>query len=136
MESTSLTALADEQLTLARGAANGRSAHTVHGGHDRRLRQTLLALAAGQGLDEHESPGEATLQVLRGRVRVTAGDDAWEGTAGDHLVLPPTRHDLVAIEDAAVLPARSTHLQAAAAVCRGRAKRHACRRTRSRSGAH
>ena len=95
MESTSLTALADEQLTLARAAVNGRSAHTVHGGHDRQLRQTLLALAAGQGLDEHESPGEATLQVLVGRVRVATGDDVWEGAAGDHLALPPARHDLV-----------------------------------------
>jgi len=111
MESTSLTALTDEQLTLARGAANGRSAHTVYGGHDHRLRQTLLALAAGQGLDEHESPGEATLQVLRGWVRVTAGDDVWEGTAGDHLALPPTRHDLVAIEDAAVLLTVSVELR-------------------------
>lgn len=103
MKSTSLTGLADQQLTLARGNANGRSAHTVHGGHARRLRQTLLALVAGQGLDEHESPGEATLQILRGRVRVTAGDDVWEGAVGELLDLPPARHDLIAIEDAAVL---------------------------------
>lgn len=111
MDSTSLTALADEQLTIARGAANGRSAHTVYGGHDLRLRQTLLALTADQGLDEHESPGEATLQVLQGRVRVTTGGDVWEGTAGDHLVLPPTRHDLVAINDAAVLLTVSVELR-------------------------
>jgi quercetin dioxygenase-like cupin family protein len=51
------------------------------------------------------------LQVLRGRVRVTAGDDVWEGTAGDHLVLPPTQHDLVAIEDAAVLLTVSVELR-------------------------
>lgn len=111
MESTSLTALADEQLTLARDASNGRSAHTVHGGHDHRLRQTLLALAADQGLDEHESPGEATLQVLRGRVRVTAGEDVWEGAAGDLLALPPARHDLIAVEDAAVLLTVSVELR-------------------------
>lgn len=110
MESTSLTALADEQLTLARGATNGRSAHTLYGGHDRRLRQTLLALTSGQGLDEHESPGEATVQVLRGRVRVTAEGDVWEGAAGDHLALPPARHDLVALEDAAVLLTVSVEL--------------------------
>jgi quercetin dioxygenase-like cupin family protein len=103
MESISITALAQEQLTLARSATNGRSAHTVYGGPDHRLRQTLLALAAGQDLAEHDSPGEATLQVLQGRVRVTAGDDMWQGKAGDHPVLPPTRHDLAAIEDAAVL---------------------------------
>jgi quercetin dioxygenase-like cupin family protein len=83
----------------------------VHGGHDHRLRQTLLALAAGQGLAEHESPGEATLQVLQGRVRVTAGEDVWEGGTGDHLVLPPARHDLVAVEDAAVLLTVSVELR-------------------------
>ena len=110
METTSLTALAHAQLALARDATNGRSAHTVYGGHDRRLRQTMLALLAGQGLDEHESPGEATLQVLQGRVRVTAGDDTWEGSAGDHLVLPAARHDLAAIEDAAVLLTVSVEL--------------------------
>ena len=111
MESISLTTLANEQLTLARAAPNGRSAHTTHGGHDRRLRQTLLALAAGQGLDEHESPGEATLQVLEGRVRVTSGDEVWEGAAGDLLVLPLARHDLVAVEDAAVLLTVSVELR-------------------------
>ena len=103
MESISLSALADELLILARSAPNGRSARTIYGGHDRRLRQTLLTLTTGQGLDAHESPGEATLQVLRGRVRVTAGDETWEGAAGDHLVLPAARHDLAAVEDAAVL---------------------------------
>lgn len=112
METTSLTALADEQLALARDATNGRSAHTVYGGHQHRLRQTLLALTAGQSLDEHESPGEATLQVLRGRVRVRAGDDAWEGAAGDHVTLPRARHDLVAIDDAAVLLTVAVELHA------------------------
>ena len=37
---------------------------------------------------------EATLQVLSGTIRLTAGDDVWEGTSGDHLVIPPHRHDL------------------------------------------
>lgn len=103
MESTSLTTLVDQQLEQARSAPQGRSAHTVYGGKDRRLRQTLLALSAATRLDEHESPGEATLQVLRGRVSLTAGKDVWEGSVGDHLALPAGRHDLLALEDAAVL---------------------------------
>ena len=70
MESVSLNHLADEQLATARSATSGRSALTVHGGHDHMLRQTLIALAAGKELAEHNSPGQATLQVLRGRVRV------------------------------------------------------------------
>ena len=73
MENISLTALAREQLVLAQNAPSGRSAHTVYGGHEHTLRQTLIALAAGRKLDEHENPGEATVYVLQGRVRLSAG---------------------------------------------------------------
>lgn len=103
MESQSLTTLAQEQLERARSGAVGRSAVTVHGGHDNVLRQTVLALTAGSALAEHESPGEATLQVLVGRVRMIAGDESWEGGAGELLVIPPRRHDLTALEDSVVL---------------------------------
>lgn len=96
-----LTGLADEQLAAARAAANGRSARALRG--DRALRQVLLALDAGRALDDHESPGAATLQVLAGRVRLSAGDDAWEGAAGDLLDIPPRRHRLDALEASAVL---------------------------------
>lgn len=101
MDRSSLTDLADEQLAAARTAASGRSARTIGGGPV--LRQTLLALAAGRALDDHESPGEATLQVLAGRVRLQAGDDISEGAAGDLLTIPPRRHRLDALEDAAAL---------------------------------
>ena len=103
MESVSLSQLADEQLKAARLARAGRAAQTVHGGLDHRLRQTLMALVAGTDMGEHNSPGQATLQVLRGRVRVSAADDSWEGGPGDLLVLPRERHGLHADEDAVVL---------------------------------
>lgn len=103
MESLSLSALADEHLETARASSAGRSAVTVHGRHDFVLRQTLIAIAGGHSLAEHGSPAEATLQVLRGRVRLTAGDEIWEGGVGDLLVIPPERHDLLALEDAVVL---------------------------------
>lgn len=103
MESVSLTSLGSEKLAEARQARSGRAAHTIHGGHDHDLRQTLVALVAGQGLAEHDSPGEATLQVLQGHVRLTAGDDAWEGNVGDHLTIPPVRHALDSIEDSVIM---------------------------------
>lgn len=103
MESVSVTTLAEEQLAQARQARSGRSARSIHSGHDRALRQTILALVAGSELAEHDSPGEATLQVLQGRVRLIAGDEAWQGAAGDYVTLPPGRHSLAALEDAAVL---------------------------------
>ncbi|GII85266.1 LuxR family transcriptional regulator [Sphaerisporangium siamense] len=98
-----LAALVTEQLELARGASSGRSAKTVYGGHERSLRQTLLALDAGRRLGEHDNPGEATLHVLRGRVRLSTGDASWDGSAGDLLIVPDARHDLEAIEPAVVL---------------------------------
>jgi quercetin dioxygenase-like cupin family protein len=103
MKSSSLTQLIDEQLQKAREESSGRGAVTVYGGQEHDLRQTVIALADGQSLGAHESPGEATLQVLRGRVRLTAGDETWEGAEGDYVVIPPTRHDLTALTEAAVL---------------------------------
>ena len=61
------------------------------------------ALTAGTVLGEHESPGEATLLVLEGHVTLRAGEEEWEARGGDHVVIPPERHDLAAITDAAVL---------------------------------
>jgi quercetin dioxygenase-like cupin family protein len=112
MEKFSLEAIAREQAKRAAAASSGRSAQTVYGGHEHALRQTVLALTAGSSLDEHESPGEATVQVLRGRVRLTAGQVAWEGRAGDLLVVPEVRHALQAIEDSAVLLTVSKAAQA------------------------
>ncbi|MDT5101180.1 MAG: hypothetical protein QOC76_4917 [Mycobacterium sp.] len=103
MNKVSLTALAREHLETARAASSGRSSHTVYGGHEHSLRQTLIALKAGSGLDEHDGPGEATLQVLHGRVRVTNATAHWEGSPGDHIVIPTARHGLEALEDSAVL---------------------------------
>jgi quercetin dioxygenase-like cupin family protein len=103
MEKFSLDAIAREQAKRAAAASSGRSAETVYGGHEHDLRQTVLALTAGSSLDEHENPGEATIQVLRGRVRLTAGEVAWEGRAGDLLVVPDARHALQAVEDSAIL---------------------------------
>lgn len=103
MEKSSLTALARQQLSLAQDASSGRSARTVYGGHEHVLRQTVIALAHGQALSEHESPGEATVHVLIGRVRLVAGDNSWEGSPGDLLIVPIAAHSLEAIEDSAVL---------------------------------
>jgi quercetin dioxygenase-like cupin family protein len=103
MEKFSLDAIGREQAKRAAAASSGRSAETVYGGHEHALRQTVLALTAGSALDEHESPGEATVQVLRGRVRLTAGKVAWDGRAGDLLIVPDARHALHAVEDAVVL---------------------------------
>jgi quercetin dioxygenase-like cupin family protein len=103
MQKLSLQALAREQLSSAATASSGRSARTVYGGHEHVLRQTVIALTAGSSLSEHDNPGDATILVLSGRVRLTAGDDTWEGREGDLLLIPAARHSMLAVDDATVL---------------------------------
>ena len=100
---SSLTALAREHLDLARDASSGRSATTVHGGRERALRQTVMALRSGEHLHEHEHPGEVTVQVLLGHVRLVAGPDSWEALPGDLLTMPDRRHRVEALQDSAFL---------------------------------
>jgi quercetin dioxygenase-like cupin family protein len=103
MEKFSLEAIAREQARHAAAAPAGRSAETVYGGHEHALRQTVVALTAGTSLAEHENPGEATVQVLHGRIQLKAGEAIWEGRPGDLLVVPAARHALHAVEDSAIL---------------------------------
>ncbi|MFE9552210.1 LuxR family transcriptional regulator [Streptomyces sp. NPDC006703] len=103
MEKFSLEAIARAQLTAARDAASGRSASTVIGGHERVLRQTVMALTAGSTHGEHGIGGEATVQVWSGRIRLVAGADTWEGRDGDLIVVPAAAHTVEALEDSAFL---------------------------------
>jgi quercetin dioxygenase-like cupin family protein len=103
MQKQSLAALARHHLEQALTAPSGRSAHTVYGGHEHVLRQTLIALRAGTNLDEHENPGEATVQVLQGRVTLAVGEDRWNGSPADLIFIPDARHALDAVEDSVVL---------------------------------
>ena len=95
--------MARQQHERAEGNGSGRSAETVYGGHERVLRQTVIAMAAGSELAEHENPGEATVLVLSGRVELAGQDTAWSGRTGDLIVVPEHRHSLRAIEKSAVL---------------------------------
>jgi quercetin dioxygenase-like cupin family protein len=103
MDKKSLTAVARQQLKLAASATSGRSSQTVYGGHTHSLRQTVIALTAGQSLAEHETPGEATLQVLTGTLTLFSGANEWKGSPGDLLMLPAARHSVKAIDDVAFL---------------------------------
>jgi quercetin dioxygenase-like cupin family protein len=103
MQKFSLEALSHELLERAVAAGGGHTASTVVGGHERVLRQTVIAMVEGAILAEHENPGEATVHVLRGRVRLSAGEQSWDGRSGDLLVVPDARHSLEALETSAVL---------------------------------
>ena len=76
MEPISLDELVDELFERARQSHSGRAAHNLLAGREHPLSQTVIAIVAGHGLGEHDSPGEATLQLLRGRVRFAAVSDS------------------------------------------------------------
>ena len=106
---TALAALAPSWLETVRRASSGRSAHTLFGGHEHVMRQTVIALRAGSGLNEHNNPGEATVHVLHGRVLLSAGELQWNGSPGDLLIVPQARHGLEAVEDSVVLLSVAKH---------------------------
>jgi len=104
-------ALGGELLEKANSENAGRAARTLPHPVDG-LRQTLIALREGAEMDEHESPGAASLMVIRGRVTLRAGNDSLD--LGPHQIapIPDRRHSLAAVEQSVVLlsvavPARS-----------------------------
>jgi quercetin dioxygenase-like cupin family protein len=103
MQKISLDALARQQMELAVSAGGGHAADTVFGGHEKVLRQTVVGMKAGARLAEHENPGEATVLILHGRVRLSAADQSWDAVGGDLLIVPDSRHSLEALEDSALL---------------------------------
>lgn len=109
MQKLSLDALARELLDRATGAAGGRAAQTIIGGHEKVLRQTVIAMTRNAALTEHANPGEASVHVLRGRVALTAGEQTWEGRDGDLLIVPDAPHSLQALQDSAVLLTVAKH---------------------------
>jgi quercetin dioxygenase-like cupin family protein len=100
---TNIDSRIDELMNTAGAAHSGRATHAFRAAPGGVVTQVLLVLKDGRELSEHENPGEALLHVLRGRVRLTAGDNAWELGPQDHLVIPQSRHGLLALEDSAVL---------------------------------
>ena len=103
MDKVSLATVASDELQAARNTSSGRASKTVYGDHTHSLRQTVIALVGGAALNEHDSPGEATVFVLQGCVELSAGDDVCTGRSGDLLVVPGERHALAALEDSVVV---------------------------------
>lgn len=79
----------------------GRAARTVL--HEPGLRATIIALRAGHELAEHDAPPAATLQIVRGNVRLVVATGTTALTAGRLAAIPHERHSLIAETDAIVL---------------------------------
>ncbi|MFA4082905.1 cupin domain-containing protein [Mycobacteroides salmoniphilum] len=107
MQKHSIDALVRQLFERASDGHN--AADTVVGGHERVLRQTVIALREGSALGEHENPGEATIYVIQGSVRLVVGDEHWDGRVGDLIEIPDARHSLHALADSAVLLTVAKH---------------------------
>ena len=98
VEHLDLEAISEQVRVRASASSAGRAARTLH--HGQLFRQTLLALRADASLAEHDNPGEATLHLLSGRVRLTTASTAVTGEQGSLLLIPAEPHALHAITDA------------------------------------
>jgi len=94
----------DEQgaALLASLKPGSRSAVTLVKEHGTSV--VLLALAAGNRVNEHRAPGVVTVQVVRGRVGISHGGSEVDAPAGTLVAFAPGEaHSLDAIEESAVL---------------------------------
>lgn len=98
-----LGAVGSDVLGRAADSPNGRATQLVRSAPDVGFSQVLLAICAGHELADHENPGEATLQVLSGRVRLSAGDEEWSVGPGELVAIPHRRHAVFADEDSVVM---------------------------------
>ena len=96
-----LANLADALIADLHNHPAGRTARTVMTGTV--MRVTMIALAAGTELAEHDSPTAATLQLITGKVTLRAGDQEWPIYPGQLMAIPPQRHSVLAHADSAVL---------------------------------
>jgi quercetin dioxygenase-like cupin family protein len=98
---TQVDAVAAELVEEARRHDSRRAARTLVTGTTQRV--TLIALAEGAVLADHDSPPAATLYVVTGSVRLHTHDQSWDLARGQLARIPPQRHGLTALTDSAVL---------------------------------
>ena len=96
-----VSTVATELLDHAKEHDSQRAARTVVSGTSQRA--TLIALAEGAELAEHDAPPAATLQVITGRARLHTASHEWLLNSGDLAPVPHQRHGLQALTDAVVL---------------------------------
>lgn len=99
----SLQAKARELLKSAQKASSGRAADTIVGGHEKRLRQTAVALRKGAVMSVPSTSREATLLGISGRLWLKSGNTKWFGREWSYLVVPEGAFEVEAETDATFL---------------------------------
>lgn len=97
-----LSEVQDELVTPKHSTAFGK---LITGDH---IEIGVLKYKAGEGAKEHSHPHEQIAICLSGRSRVTLGDETFEISAGQAIVIPPNvRHSTYIIEDSEMISAKS-----------------------------
>ncbi|MBR22959.1 MAG: hypothetical protein CMF57_11065 [Leifsonia sp.] len=97
-----LTMMADYLLAQAAESPQRRAAQRIDLDH-RTLRMTAIGFAAGGELPDHRNPGEAVLQVVRGRVRLSDATRTIDVETGMIARIPDGPHRLDALEPSVVV---------------------------------
>lgn len=71
---------------------------------DDRVRVVIFAFDTGQELTDHTASVAAVVQVVKGRLRLTLGDDTVEAGPGSWVHMPPhLSHSVMALEPSVML---------------------------------
>jgi len=97
-----LNRLADYLLAQAAENPQGRASQRIDLGHQQ-LRMTAIGFIAGAELPEHRNPGEAVLQVVRGRIRLTEPGRTIEVEPGTIARIPDGVHRVDALEPSVIV---------------------------------
>ncbi|MDO9591043.1 MAG: cupin domain-containing protein [Microcella sp.] len=97
-----LPTLADYLIAQAAESPQLRASQRIDLDHQQ-LRMTAIGFAVGGELPEHRNPGEAVLQVVRGRIRLTDATRAIEVEAGTLARIPNGPHRVEALEPSVIV---------------------------------
>ncbi len=92
---TNYTYIADLSKELQDIPADSIISRTLY--NDNQLKAVLFGFASDQELSEHTSSMPAIIYIVRGKARLTLGDDSMEVHAGAWVHMPPQlRHSIYA----------------------------------------
>ena len=97
-----LSVMADYLLAQAAESPQLRASQKIDLDHQQ-LRMTVIGFAEGGQLPEHKNPGEAVLQVVRGRIRLTDATRSIEVEAGMLARIPNGVHSVTALEPSVIV---------------------------------
>lgn len=97
-----LPTLAEYLLAQATESPQLRASQRINLDHET-LRMTAIGFAAGGELPDHRNPGEAVLQVVRGRIRLTDETRSVEVDEGTLARVPNGVHRVEALEPSVIV---------------------------------